>query len=77
MEAATRMIDEAIQILKIEQDSHDGLIVNFSDGTTAGYVVEELLMLRPNRERASDYFEPQRPSAIEIDRLSIGTLCSA
>src|SRR5450755_4320739 len=35
------------QILKVEKDGEDGLIVTFSDGTTAGYVVEELLGLRP------------------------------
>jgi len=32
-----------IHILKVEQDGEDGLIVTFSDGTTCGYVVEELL----------------------------------
>jgi hypothetical protein len=41
----------AITIIKVEQESEDGLIVMFSDGTSAGYVVEELLELRPNRER--------------------------
>lgn len=40
-----------IQILKVERDGDDGLIVTFSDGTTAGYVVEELLKLRPLREQ--------------------------
>jgi hypothetical protein len=44
------MSDET-HILEVEKDSHDGLIVTFSDGTTAGYVVEELLELRPVRER--------------------------
>lgn len=39
-----------IQILRVELDGQDGLIVAFSDGTTAGYVVEELLRLRPHRE---------------------------
>ena len=39
-----------IHILSVEQDSHDGILVTFSDGTTAGYVVEELLNLRPRRE---------------------------
>jgi hypothetical protein len=38
------------QILSTEKDGTDGLIVTFSDGTTAGYVVEELLGLRPRRE---------------------------
>ena len=42
------MSDET-HILKVEIDSHDGLIVTFSDRTTAGYVVEELLSLRPHR----------------------------
>ena len=40
-----------IQILAVELDGHDGLVVTFSDGTTGGYVVEELLDLRPIRER--------------------------
>ena len=39
-----------IHILKVEKDGEDGLIVTFSDGTTAGFVVEELLSLRPQRE---------------------------
>jgi hypothetical protein len=38
-----------IAILAVEQES-DGVVVTFSDGTTAGYVVEELLELRPHRE---------------------------
>jgi hypothetical protein len=39
-----------ILVLTVEKDDGDGLIVNFSDGTTAGYVAEELLQLRPHRE---------------------------
>jgi len=31
-------------------DGKDGVFVTFSDGTSAGYVVEELLELRPKRE---------------------------
>ena len=31
-------------------DGKDGVFVTFSDGTKAGYVVEELLELRPKRE---------------------------
>jgi hypothetical protein len=42
---------EAILILTSERDGDDGLIVTFSDGTTGGFVVEELLELRPFRER--------------------------
>jgi hypothetical protein len=42
---------EEIQILAVELDGHDGLVATFSDGTTCGYVVEELLELRPVRER--------------------------
>ncbi|HUV70980.1 MAG TPA: hypothetical protein VMW15_15070 [Terracidiphilus sp.] len=49
------MIDATIHILKVEQDSVDGLLVTFTDGTVAGYVVEELLLLRPFRETAKDY----------------------
>jgi hypothetical protein len=40
----------SIKIVKVEQDGDDGVLVTFSDGTIAGYVVEELLELRPRRE---------------------------
>jgi hypothetical protein len=40
-----------MRILTTEPDGDDGLIVTFSDGTTGAYVVEELLALRPARER--------------------------
>jgi len=40
-----------IKIQAVELDGKDGLVVTFSDGTTGGYVVEELLELRPVRER--------------------------
>jgi hypothetical protein len=57
------MSDETY-ILKVEKDSHDGLIVTFSDGTTAGYVVEELLSLRPLRELTHEPVKknPPQPS---------------
>jgi hypothetical protein len=42
---------DSIHILTTERDGDDGLIVTFSDGTTGAYVVEELLELRPFRER--------------------------
>jgi hypothetical protein len=45
---------EDLRILKVEKDGEDGLIVTFSDGTRAGYVVEELLLLRPRRERVEE-----------------------
>ena len=32
-------------------DEDEGILVQFTDGTMAGYVVEELLKLRPVRER--------------------------
>ena len=41
---------EPIQILTVKKDHGYGLIVDFTDGTTAGYVAEELLKLRPRRE---------------------------
>ncbi len=47
-------MDVEIHMQKVEKDSHDGLIVTFSDGTTAGYVVEELLLLRPQREAVKE-----------------------
>jgi len=45
---------EDIKILKVEKDGEDGLIVTFSDGSIGGYVVEELLLLRPNREAVKE-----------------------
>jgi hypothetical protein len=50
MRIFTAMMDE-IQLLAVELDGNDGLVVTFSDGTTDGYVAEELLELRPYRER--------------------------
>jgi hypothetical protein len=41
---------ESIKIVSIEPDGEDGIVVTFSDGTTTGYVVEELLELRPVRD---------------------------
>lgn len=45
-------MSEPILIVTVQQDKEDGILVTFSDGTTAGYVVEELLELRPIREKA-------------------------
>jgi hypothetical protein len=42
---------KAVQIVKVEKDGPDGILVTFSDGTIAGYVAEELIELRPIRER--------------------------
>ncbi len=41
---------QPIKIIGVVQDGDDGILVSFSDGTTAGYVIEELLDLRPKRE---------------------------
>jgi hypothetical protein len=45
------MTGNLIRILTAEPDGDDGLIVTFSDRTTGAYVAEELLALRPIRER--------------------------
>lgn len=42
-------MESEIGILSVEQDGDSGVLVKFSDGTTAGYLVEELLELRPAR----------------------------
>lgn len=41
-----------LQILTVEKDGGDGVLVTFSDGTTAGYIAEELASLRPVREKS-------------------------
>jgi hypothetical protein len=48
------MDTQFIKILSVERDGDDGMFVTFSDGTTAAYVVEELLELRPQREPIDD-----------------------
>ncbi len=53
-----------VRILGVEQDGGDGLIATFSDGTTAGYVVEELLDLRPVRIAARKPKDPDPPQRI-------------
>jgi len=47
------------QITDIEQDGNDGIWVTFSDGTSAGYIAEELLELRPFREDNHDEVKPR------------------
>jgi hypothetical protein len=44
--------NEHPHILSAEKDGRDGVLVRFSDGTITGYVVEELLSLRPIREKS-------------------------
>lgn len=43
-------MDTTPLIVEVEQESEDSVLVTFSDGTVTGYVVEELLLLRPHRE---------------------------
>jgi len=43
-----------MRILTAVPDGEDGLIITFSDGTTAGYVIEELVELRPRREQTAE-----------------------
>jgi hypothetical protein len=45
---------QPVKIKHIEMDGEDGILVTFSDGTSTGYVAEELLDLRPKRERVVD-----------------------
>jgi hypothetical protein len=50
---------KAMQIVNIEQDGEDGIRVTFSDGTIAGYVSDELIELRPVRERVKCPTKPK------------------
>lgn len=54
-------MNDEIYLVAVELDGRDGLIVTFSDGTTGGYVVEELLELRPVRERVKTKKNQQAP----------------
>jgi hypothetical protein len=49
---------ERPHILSAEKDGKDGVLVRFSDGTITGYVVEELLPLRPVREKVEESKAP-------------------
>ena len=44
-------MNDGIRLLNVVLDGDDGVVVTFSDGTTDAYVAEELLELRPYRER--------------------------
>ena len=57
MSAILFAMTKEIKILKAEVDGEDGLMVTFTDGTIGGYVVEELLLLRPIRERVKEPVE--------------------
>jgi hypothetical protein len=46
----THAAPKPVRIVSVKQDGDDGVIVIFSDGTSAGYLAEELLELRPMRE---------------------------
>lgn len=56
----------SITILSVELDEDDGVFLTFSDGTNSGYVVEELLALRPYRDRAEDASENLAPVLTRI-----------
>ena len=66
-EMADKTPTDETYILKVEKDSHDGLIVAFSDGTTAGFVVEELLLMRPQRELTHEPVKNNPPQAKQRD----------
>ncbi len=55
-----RSMASEIHIVEVEKDGEDGLLVTFSDGTVGGYVVEELLELRPIREKVKETPPAQR-----------------
>lgn len=55
-------MQEPISIVKVERDGDDGLLTTFSDGTIAGFVVEELLELRPSRELIEEPKDLAHPS---------------
>lgn len=64
-------MDTKTHISKIELDSDDGFLVTFSDGTSAGYVVEELLMLRPARESVPVMAMPEIRPAVPTNVQAI------
>ena len=61
-ESRSSLMEALIRILTAERDGDDGLIITFSDGTTGAYVAEEMLELRPYRERVKTKKAKSRPS---------------
>ena len=51
MDRLTAMVKK-IHVVRVEQGGEVGVVVTFSDGTVAGYAVEELLSMRPIRATA-------------------------
>ena len=60
-------MDTGLRILAVELDGDDGIVVTFSDGTNGGYVIEELLALRPVRERVKVKTSPGAPIHFSSD----------
>jgi hypothetical protein len=54
-------IDERSADFQRRADGPDGILVTFSDGTIAGYVAEELIALRPIRERVKFFPSASQP----------------
>jgi hypothetical protein len=67
MDSKIAKVDSQTHIHAVEQDGSDGLLVTFSDGTTAGYVAEELLSMRPIRESVCGSRKPVKSSAIKTN----------
>jgi hypothetical protein len=61
---------EQIRILTCERDGDDGLLVTLSDGTTGGYVVEELLKLRPDRGRIKTKLAVSEKASVRVQKPS-------
>ena len=53
-----------IQILSLDQDGEEGVLVTFSDGTTVGYVIGELLQLRRLVESENER-KPRNSNALQ------------
>jgi hypothetical protein len=39
-----------VKVIDVQRDGDDGILVTFSDDTIAGYLLQELMALRPYRE---------------------------
>ena len=52
-------MENVLEIVGVDREDGDGVIVEFSDGTTARYTVEELIELRPVRTRSAEPTEPE------------------
>ena len=61
-------MESRVRILKVAKDEDDSVIMTFSDGTWAAYLVEELIELRPHSEPVSKTIPIHKPVKLKLTK---------